>query len=291
MGLFLSILSIPVKGQEMTWYDDFSDINYLEYFIDFYPDRKGYFTTKYAMELNKITEGDNTNLIVDIHYDDLDLTSTNGDFFYVISLKTREILDTSDKFYDIYLNGTYTELFLNLSNIGNPQLFRIDENVIFNDYLTRGFSVGLTKITTEFNYIGEVIYNKNLLHNFTTYHYSAVYSWSGPGIAWDNYASWTLEADYFFDKITGFLIAETLLVHRWDYKDNKPNYVQYDSHYFDRKLAMVNSQIILKDYQKIIKANAAENIYWFIFLGIIVIFAALIKKRRYYNESTLLNSR
>ena len=53
---------------------------------------------------------------------------------------------------------------------------------------------------------------------------------------------------------------------------------------------MVNSQIILKDYQKIIKANA-ENIYWFIFLGIIVIFAALIKKRRYYNESTLLNSR
>ena len=65
----------------------------------------------------------------------------------------------------------------------------------------------------------------------------------------------------------------------------------YDSYYFDRKLAMVNSQIILKDYQIIKKASAVEYFYWFIFLGIIIIFAALIKKRRYYNESTLLNSR
>ncbi|MFX0179641.1 MAG: hypothetical protein ACFE78_05585 [Candidatus Hodarchaeota archaeon] len=183
MGFFFSILSIPVKSQEMTLYDDFNDINYLEYFIDFYPDRNGYSTTKYAIELTKITEGNNTNLKVDIHYNDLDLTSTNDDFFYIISLKTREILDTSDNFYDIYINGTYTELFLDLSNIGNPQLFRIDENVIFNDYLTRGLSVGITKITTEFNFLGEVMYNKNLLHNFTTYHYSAVYSWSGQGIA------------------------------------------------------------------------------------------------------------
>ncbi|MFX0026406.1 MAG: hypothetical protein ACFE8M_08310 [Candidatus Hermodarchaeota archaeon] len=100
-----------------------------------------------------------------------------------------------------------------------------------------------------------------------------------------------LEADYFFDKITGFLIAETLFVQRWDEKENKPDYVVYDSYYFDRKLAMVNSQIILKDYQRIEKVNAAEYIYWFIFIGIIGIFAGLIKKRRYYNESTLLNSR
>ncbi len=167
----------------MIWYDDFYDINYLEYSIEFYPDRNGYSTTKYAMELNKITEGENTNLIVDIYYNDLDLTSTNNDFFYTISLKTREILDTNDNFYDIYFNGTYTELFLNLSNIGNPQTFRIDENVVFTDYLTRGFSLGLYKINTEFNYIEEVLYTENLLLNFTTYHYSTTYSWSGLGIA------------------------------------------------------------------------------------------------------------
>jgi len=182
-GLLFSTLSISAKGQELIWYDDFYDIDYLEYYIEFYPDRNGYSTTKYAMELNKITEGENTNLIVDIYYNDLDLTSTNNDFFYVISLKTREILDTSDNFYDTYLNGTYTELFLNLSNIGNPQTFRIDENVVFSDYLTRGFSLGLYKITTEFNYIEEVLYTENLLLNFTTYHYSTTYTWSGLGIA------------------------------------------------------------------------------------------------------------
>ncbi|MFX1493059.1 MAG: hypothetical protein ACFFBZ_02125 [Promethearchaeota archaeon] len=167
----------------MIWYDDFYDINYLEYFIEFYPNKRGYFTTKYAMELNKITEGENTNLIVDIYYDDLNLTTTKTDFFYIISLNNRQILDTSDDFYDIYLTGTYTELFLNLSNIGNPQTFRVDENVVFNDYLTRGFSIGMYKITTEFSYIEEVLYAENLLINFTAYHYSTTFSWSGPGIA------------------------------------------------------------------------------------------------------------
>lgn len=79
-----------------------------------------------------------------------------------------------------------------------------------------------------------------------------------------------LEADYFFDKITGLLIAETLHVHRWDYKEDKPNYVQYDYHSFNRKLAIVNSQIILKDYQKIEKENIfnlSENIYLIILIG------------------------
>ncbi|MHA2429986.1 MAG: hypothetical protein ACXACC_03020 [Promethearchaeota archaeon] len=167
----------------MIWYNDFDDINYLEYFIEFYPNKRGYFTTKYAMELNKITEGENNNLIVDVYYDNLNLTTTNTDFFYVISLNNRQILDTSNNFYDTYLNGTYTELFLNLSNVGNPQIFRIDENVVFNNYLTRGFSIALYKITTEFSYIEEMLYAENLLFNFTAYHYSTTYSWTGPGIA------------------------------------------------------------------------------------------------------------
>ncbi|MFW9947479.1 MAG: hypothetical protein ACFFDX_11710, partial [Candidatus Odinarchaeota archaeon] len=79
-----------------------------------------------------------------------------------------------------------------------------------------------------------------------------------------------LEADYFFDKNTGLLIAETLYVHRWDYKENKPQYEQYDYHSFKRTLAMVNSQIILKDYQKIEKEDndyLLENIYWITSIG------------------------
>ncbi|MFX1432502.1 MAG: hypothetical protein ACFFB1_01925 [Promethearchaeota archaeon] len=81
-----------------------------------------------------------------------------------------------------------------------------------------------------------------------------------------------LEADYFFDKNTGLLLAETLDVHRWDYKEDKPQYEQYDYHSFNRKLAMVNSQIILKDYQKIEKGDIIylfESIYWITSIGII----------------------
>ncbi len=82
-----------------------------------------------------------------------------------------------------------------------------------------------------------------------------------------------VEADYFFDKITGLLIAENLHVHRWDYKEDKPQYEQYDYHSFNRKLAMVNSQIILNDYKKIEKEKNIylfESIYWITSIGIVV---------------------
>ncbi len=105
-----------------------------------------------------------------------------------------------------------------------------------------------------------------------------------------------LEADYFFDKITGLLIAETLDVHRWDYKEDKPQYEQYDYHSFKRKLATVNSQIILKDYQKIEKRDKIyllESIYWIISIGIVVSITVLygILKRSKINIKNKENLR
>ncbi|MFW9940127.1 MAG: hypothetical protein ACFFFT_03745 [Candidatus Thorarchaeota archaeon] len=173
---------MPVKGQEFADYEDLNDINHLEYSIEFNPQERGYSATKYAIELNKITRGDNDILKVALYYNDLELTSAMKHFSYELSLNTREILDTSNNFYDDYFVGTSTELFLNLSNIGNPQLFRMDENVIFAEYLKDDLSLGIKKINIEFNYAGEVALNENFLHNFTTYHYNATYSWNTQGI-------------------------------------------------------------------------------------------------------------
>ncbi len=173
---------IPVKGQEIIWPEDLNDINHLEYSVEFDPAERGYSRTKYAIELNEIIEGNERNLKVDLYYNDLNLTSTMKNYYYKISLNTREILDTSDDFYDNYSLGTSTELFLNLSNIGNPQSFRIDENIIFAEYLRDDLSLGIKKLNLEFNYAGEVIYNKDLLQNITTYHYNVTYSWNTAGI-------------------------------------------------------------------------------------------------------------
>ena len=105
-----------------------------------------------------------------------------------------------------------------------------------------------------------------------------------------------LEADYFFDKITGLLIAENLHVHRWDYKEDKPQYEQYDYHSFSRKLARVNSQIILNNYKKIEKRNNIylfESIYWITSIGIIVFITSLyvILKRSKINIKSKENIR
>jgi hypothetical protein len=103
-------------------------------------------------------------------------------FSYDVSLKTREILKTSNANYNEYFIGTSTELFLNLSNIGNPQIFRIDENVIFAEYLKDDLSLGIKKISIEFNYVGEETFDEKFMHNFTTHHYNATYSWNTQGI-------------------------------------------------------------------------------------------------------------
>ncbi len=171
-----------VVSQPQTWFENISEIQHLEYYLEFSPEQKGYTTTKYAMDLEVIeTEGDSM-LKIDVKYEDIDLTEAGENFNYEIILDSHEIHETSNDFYREFINGTHTELFLDLPNIGNSQTFRVDETVIFADYLKIEVYKEVTKLDLSFNYIGEKQYNEDLKHNFNTYHYQAYYQWDTPGI-------------------------------------------------------------------------------------------------------------
>jgi hypothetical protein len=169
-------------SQPQTWYNDRSEINHLEYYLEFSPEQKGYSTTKYALDLEAIeTEGDSI-LEVDVTYDDVDLTEAGGNFNYKITLDDHELFYPSIWFYIQYFRDTHTELFLDLTKIGEPQTFRVDETVIFANYFKIEVYHGVSKLDLIFNYAGEKEYNKDLTYNFTTYHYQANYTWVTDGI-------------------------------------------------------------------------------------------------------------
>ena len=124
-----------VVSQPQMWFEDLSEIQHVEFYLEFSPEQKGYSTTKYAMDLEVIeTEGDSI-LKIDVNYEDVDLTEAGENFNYKIILDSHEIYETSIDFYRKFINGTHTELFLDLNNIGESQTFRVDETVIFADYL------------------------------------------------------------------------------------------------------------------------------------------------------------
>ncbi|MBY9008330.1 MAG: hypothetical protein KGD74_00530 [Candidatus Lokiarchaeota archaeon] len=169
-------------SQPQTWFEDLSEIQHVEYYLEFSPVQKGYNTTKYAMDLEVIeTEGDSL-LKIDINYEDLDLTGAGANFNYKIILDSYEVIETSIDFYRFFIQETHSDLLLDLTNIGNSQTFRVDETVIFADYLKIGQYQGVNKLDISFNYIGEKLYNKDLMYNFSTYHYQAYYEWDTQGI-------------------------------------------------------------------------------------------------------------
>ena len=169
-------------SQPQMWFEDLSEIQHLEYYLEFSPEQKGYSTTKYAMDFEIIeTEGDSI-LKIEVKYEDMDLTEAGENFNYEIILDTHEIHETSIDFYREFIKGTHTELFLDLTNIGTSQTFRVDETVIFADYLKIEVYKEVTKLDLSFSYIGEKQYNKDLKYNFNTYHYQAYYQWDTPGI-------------------------------------------------------------------------------------------------------------
>ena len=171
-----------VVSQPQMWFEDLSEIQHVEYYLEFSPEQKGYSTTKYAMDLEVIeTEGDSI-LKIDVNYEDVDLTEAGENFNYKIILDSHEIYETNIDFYRKFINGTHTELFLDLNNIGKAQTFRVDETVIFADYLKIGVYQGVKKLDISFNYIGEKLYNKDLRYNFNTHHYQAYYQWDTQGI-------------------------------------------------------------------------------------------------------------
>jgi len=169
-------------SQPQMWFEDLSEIQHVEYYLEFLPEQKGYSTTKYAMDLETIEPEGNSTLIIDVKYEDIDLTEAGENFNYEIILDSHEIHETSNDFYREFIKGTHTELFMDLTNIGNSQTFRVDETVIFADYLKIEVYKGVNNLDLSFNYIGEKRYNKDLKYNFNTYHYQAYYQWDTPGI-------------------------------------------------------------------------------------------------------------
>ena len=183
--MFITPLILNSKiavSQPQPWFDDRSEIQHIEYYVEFSPELKGYSTTKYAIDLEAFEiEGDSV-LNVDITYDDLDLTEAGENFNYNILLDSREILEHSNILYGNLIIGTHTELFLDLNKIGNSQTFRVDETLTFADYLKKEVYKGINKLDLSFSYIGEKQYSKNLTHTFNTYHYQAYSEWTTQGI-------------------------------------------------------------------------------------------------------------
>ncbi|MFX0081395.1 MAG: hypothetical protein ACFE94_06565 [Candidatus Hodarchaeota archaeon] len=93
-------------------------------------------------------------------------------------------------------------------------------------------------------------------------------------------------------------MAETLHAHRWNYLEEKNSYSHHDDYYFYRKLAIVNTQTVLENYQKVEKENGSSilgEIFWIIPIIGVGSFTVLtgilirnfIKKRRNFDESTI----
>ena len=89
---------------------------------------------------------------------------------------------------------------------------------------------------------------------------------------------WSLTADYYFDNVTGILLAENLHFHRFEFKPLRPLYQMHEDFYINRTLAMVNSMIIMDSYEKIggLADPGLEDLYiWLISLAVIIPCAAI----------------
>ncbi|MFW9879306.1 MAG: hypothetical protein ACFFG0_40020 [Candidatus Thorarchaeota archaeon] len=169
---FTLILNINTsKANENSLLNNFEGVYHLEYFLQFSPYKKGYSTTKYGLDLEKLNDSGESYLKISLYYEDLQLTIFNDNYSYIISIPSREISETSKKSYNEYLTGTHTELFLNTSEFENPHIIRIDEPLTFSGYFEDYQAPESLRSDITFNYMGIKEYNAKLLYNFTTYHY------------------------------------------------------------------------------------------------------------------------
>ncbi|MFW9938986.1 MAG: hypothetical protein ACFFD5_15170 [Candidatus Thorarchaeota archaeon] len=162
--------------------NDFSDINHLEYFVEFFPEEGGYSTTKYALDLRETYISGNSIFRINVKYETPDLTEAGKNFNYQIEQDTHKIIKTNVNFYKNYIPGTHSELLLDLENFGDPQIFRVDETVIFADLFKEGAFKDINKLDLSFYYIGTEVYNRNLTLDYQTYHYQAQHLWDTSGI-------------------------------------------------------------------------------------------------------------
>ena len=180
--LLALLIFIPMfgNGQTDSWINDVDEINHLEYYLEFSPNPlNDYSTTKYGLD---ITSAGPSDYRIAVSYEDTSITKGNDNFEYQLSKSSNLIDSVSLTFYQPYITSTHSELFLDLGNIGNSQVFRIDETVIFADYLKRGHFKEVRRIDTQFNYRGMATFTDIFLQSFTVYHYDTIYQWVSDGI-------------------------------------------------------------------------------------------------------------
>lgn len=89
---------------------------------------------------------------------------------------------------------------------------------------------------------------------------------------------WTIIADYYFDNVTGILLAENLFFHRFDFKPEKPISNSNEILYINKTLAVVNSMIIMDSYEKIegpADPGNEDSYIWIVGLAVIIPCAAI----------------
>jgi hypothetical protein len=181
MGFVISAaFSETYAGVQATWPEDVNSINYLEYYLEFSPNSTIYNNTSYSLNIEKVNE---STITVNVGFRDIGLTLYKKVYGYNISTDSYTVLNTTDSDYGSKMIGLRTELFCNLSNLGNPQTFRVDETIVYGPFLKTEAEAGDKIIETEFTYAGIEQLETNLSagNNITTHKYNAKFSWLGEG--------------------------------------------------------------------------------------------------------------
>ncbi|MCP4760254.1 MAG: hypothetical protein GY870_00635 [archaeon] len=163
------------------WPENIDQIDHLEYFLEFTPSYDEFSTTNYSMELENFEYNGNKMINISTSYENSDLTYSETNLNYNISLDTLKINNTSENIYNNSMVGCKTELFCNTTQakMGFNQSFRIDETLIFARYIKSSDddNSGFKKIEIEFNYVGIEDYTRNMKNTINSYHYQGNFSW------------------------------------------------------------------------------------------------------------------
>ena len=176
------LLSSTVKTETTPeWPSEIDEIESLEYYLEFSPTINDVYVAGYTLNFSSVNVTAN---VINVTYCDPSITTASEDFSYTLSKESKIIMGTSSIVYEEYYKNHTSELFCNLSNIGNNQTFRVDEMVTFNQYFKTSAEPDLiVDHELEFEYIGieEFGEDEGWLTSFTTYHYNSSFSWIGEG--------------------------------------------------------------------------------------------------------------
>lgn len=160
--------------------ESISDINNIEYFVEFSPAYGDSSTTNYSISLTHILD---SFVHTEIVFNDPQITYAQYDYSYNLNLtdeywKIQDIIPLVSN----YINGEHSELLCNFSEpFKETQYFRVDELITFEPYLNKN-SVNLAMKSTSkaFTFIEETIYNRNLKYNINVYRFSTQFTFDGP---------------------------------------------------------------------------------------------------------------